>query len=79
MVFASLEFLTLFLPAFMLVYALVRPGGRNHVLLIGSWLFYGWLSPTFLLLHVVLTVIGWLGGLLVEHTPRTVSASEFVC
>lgn len=48
MVFASLEFLTLFLPAFMLVYALVRPGGRNHVLLFGSWLFYGWLSPTFL-------------------------------
>lgn len=68
MVFASLEFLLLFLPTFMLVYALVRPGGRNHVLLIGSWIFYGWLSPAFLLLHVVLTVVGWVGGLLVELT-----------
>ena len=59
MVFASLEFLILFLPAFMLVYALVSPGGRNHVLLFGSWFFYGWLSPAFLLLHVLLTVVGW--------------------
>ena len=68
MVFASLEFLILFLPAFMLVYALVSPGGRNHVLLFGSWFFYGWLSPAFLLLHVLLTVVGWVGGLLVERT-----------
>lgn len=29
MVFASLEFLLLFLPTFMLVYALVRPGGAT--------------------------------------------------
>ena len=31
-------------------------------------MFYGWLSPAFLLLHVVLTVLGWVGGLLVELT-----------
>lgn len=68
MVFASLEFLLLFLPAFMLVYALARPAGRNHVLLVGSWLFYGWLSPAFLLLHVLLTVLGWLGGLMLQRT-----------
>jgi alginate O-acetyltransferase complex protein AlgI len=68
MVFASLEFLTLFLPAFLLVYALVKPGGRNIVLLVGSWLFYSWLSPMFLLLHVVLTIVGWIGGLLVDRT-----------
>ncbi|VXC43602.1 putative alginate O-acetylase AlgI [Pseudomonas sp. 8Z] len=66
MVFASVEFLILFLPAFMLVYALARPGGRNPVLLFGSWLFYAWLSPMFLLLHIALTVLGWVGGLLVE-------------
>ncbi|MFV3383258.1 MBOAT family O-acyltransferase [Pseudomonas sp. NY15354] len=68
MVFASLEFLTLFLPLFMLVYALSPSGGRNVVLLIGSWLFYGWLSPLFLLLHMVLTVIAWVGGLLVDRS-----------
>ncbi|MFG0466101.1 MBOAT family O-acyltransferase [Pseudomonas putida] len=67
MVFASLEFLLLFLPAFMLVYALGRPAWRNTILLIGSWLFYGWLSPLFLALHMVLTVIAWVGGLIVDR------------
>ncbi|WP_145190901.1 MBOAT family protein [Pseudomonas sp. URMO17WK12:I11] len=68
MVFASLEFLTLFLPLFMLVYALSRPAWRNGVLLIGSWLFYGWLSPLFLLLHMLLTAIAWAGGLAVDRS-----------
>ncbi|MGM3424820.1 MBOAT family O-acyltransferase [Pseudomonas benzopyrenica] len=67
MVFASLEFLTLFLPLFLLVYALARPGGRNGVLLVGSWLFYGWLSPLFLLLHMALALLAWIGGLLVDR------------
>lgn len=67
MVFASLEFLTLFLPAFLLVYALGRPAWRNVILLLGSWLFYGWLSPLFLTLHVVLTIVAWIGGLLVDR------------
>ena len=73
MVFASLEFLLLFLPAFMLVYALARPSGRNLVLLLGSWFFYGWLSPAFLLLHIVLTIGGWVGGLLVAGSGETTS------
>jgi len=68
MVFASLEFLTLFLPAFLLVYALARPGWRNLILLLGSWLFYGWLSPLFLFLHMVLTLLAWVGGLLVDRS-----------
>lgn len=73
MVFASLEFLTLFLPLFMLVYALSPARGRNLVLLLGSWFFYGWLSPLFLLLHVVLTVIAWAGGLAVDPMFRSVA------
>lgn len=67
MVFASLEFLTLFLPLFLLIYALGPPAWRNVVLLIGSWLFYGWLSPLFLSLHVLLTIVAWVGGLLVNR------------
>ncbi|MFS2160414.1 MBOAT family protein [Pseudomonas sp. Pseusp122] len=67
MVFASLEFLTLFLPLFMLIYALVPQRGRNLVLLIGSWLFYGWLSPLFLSLHMALTIVAWGGGLLIDR------------
>lgn len=74
MVFASLEFLTLFLPLFLLVYALAPEGRRNVVLLLGSWLFYGWLSPLFLFLHMALTVLAWVGGLLVDRAREGGSA-----
>ena len=68
MVFASLEFLTLFLPAFLLVYLLTPSGGRNAVLLVGSWLFYGWWSPWYLWLLVANTVVVWAGALAIERT-----------
>ncbi|WP_353194398.1 MBOAT family O-acyltransferase [Pusillimonas noertemannii] len=63
MIFTSIEFLTLFLPAFLLVYAVSPAAWRNTVLLVGSWIFYGWWSPTFLLLFIGLTVLAWIGGL----------------
>lgn len=66
MVFASLEFLALFLPLFLCAYALSPAAGRNVTLLIGSWLFYGWLSPRFLAVHVLLTITAWVGGLLID-------------
>ncbi len=69
MVFTSLEFLTLFLPLVLLIYVLARPHWRNGVLLVGSWVFFGWLSPMFMLLHTVLTVITWIGGLLIDRAP----------
>ncbi|MBU4609752.1 MBOAT family protein [Achromobacter sp. GG226] len=68
MVFASLEFLTLFLPAFLLAYLLTPSGGRNAVLMLGSWLFYGWWSPWYLWLLVANTVVVWAGALAIERT-----------
>lgn len=71
MVFASLEFLTVFLPAFLLLYALTPARAKNTLLLLASWLFYGWWSPLFLLLFMALTALAWVGGLLVERAgPR---------
>ena len=69
MVFASLEFLTLFLPLFFLLYALARPRYRNGVLVVCSWFFYAWWSPVFLLLFIGLTLLGWVGGLVIEAAP----------
>jgi alginate O-acetyltransferase complex protein AlgI len=72
MVFASLEFLTLFLPAFLILYVLAGLGGgravhrRNAVLLASSWVFYGWWSPVFLFLFIGLTLLGWVGGILID-------------
>jgi alginate O-acetyltransferase complex protein AlgI len=68
MVFASLEFLTIFLPAFLALYAVVGPTRRNATLLLSSWVFYGWWSPIFLLLFMFLAVMGWVGGLAIDAT-----------
>ncbi|MGB6105435.1 MAG: MBOAT family protein [Pusillimonas sp.] len=69
MVFTSIEFLTLFLPAFLLIYALAPNAWRNAVLLAGSWIFYGWWSPVFLLLFIALTILAWTGGLVLAVQP----------
>jgi alginate O-acetyltransferase complex protein AlgI len=69
MVFASLEFLTLFLPAFLLIYALSPAAWRNAVLLASSWVFYGWWSPLLLSLFIGLTLVGWVGGLVIDRFP----------
>ncbi|MET0210730.1 MAG: MBOAT family O-acyltransferase [Burkholderiaceae bacterium] len=82
MVFASLEFLTLFLPAFLLVYALSPARWRNAVLLFCSWAFYGWWSPLLLSLFVGLTLVGWVGGLVIDrfddHRARLRALTVFI-
>ena len=67
MIFSSIEFLTLFLPAFLAIYALCPNPARNATLLIGSWIFYGWWSPTFLLLLIGVTALAWAGGLVLDR------------
>ena len=69
MVFASLEFLTLFLPAFFACYFLTPQRLRNHTLLIGSWLFYAWWTPKFLILIIALTIVTWLAAILIDKSP----------
>jgi len=68
MVFASLEFLTLFLPAFLIVHTLSPARWRNAVLLVASWIFYGWWSPILLVLFICLTLVGWVGGLAIDRS-----------
>ncbi|WJJ94303.1 MBOAT family O-acyltransferase [Neopusillimonas aromaticivorans] len=67
MVFTSLEFLTLFLPGFFILYGLTPIAWRNVTLLLGSWLFYAWWSPMFLVLLIGITFIAWLGALAMEN------------
>ena len=68
MVFASLEFLTLFLPLFFALYLLTPQRWRNHTLLFGSWLFYAWWTPKFLLLIIALTILAWGAAILIDKT-----------
>ena len=48
MLFGSLLFLSIFLPAVLLVYYSVSPKSRNSVLLVASLIFYGWGEPRLL-------------------------------
>lgn len=67
MVFASVEFLALFLPLFFLAYLLVPARGRNPILLLASWIFYGWWQPIFLLLLIGVTVFSYWCGLVIDR------------
>ena len=68
MIFASLEFLGLFLPLFLLLYAAAPRGWRNAVLMLSSWVFYAWWTPAFLTMLVGLTVLSWTGGLAIDRS-----------
>lgn len=63
MVFASFEFLCLFLPLFLVVNAAVPVRARNLVILVFSYAFYAWWRVDFLLLLMFVTGISWAGAL----------------
>jgi len=62
MVFSSVEFLALFLPLFFAAYLATPSGQRNLTLCFGSWVFYAWWKPVFLLLIVGITFVAWFLG-----------------
>ncbi len=66
MVFSSLEFLLLFLPATLLIYFTVPLKARNIVLLAVSLVFYGWGEPLYVFLMVFTIIADYAFGLLVE-------------
>lgn len=68
MVFASLEFLLLFLPVFLLVYSFTPARFKNFILLIFSWAFYAWWSVAFLLLFIAISLWTWLIGIAIEKS-----------
>lgn len=68
MVFASLEFLTLFLPVFFALYFATPQQFRNYTLLFGSWVFYAWWTPKYLFLIIALTVVTWLAAIWIDQS-----------
>src|SRR5580704_11300056 len=71
MVFSSVEFLALFLPLFFVAYLATPSGTRNLTLCFGSWVFYAWWKPVFLLLIVGITFVAWfLGRVIAESDDR---------
>ena len=71
MVFSSLIFLYLFLPACLLLYLI--PGGvryKNAVLILFSLLFYAWGEPIYLFLMIGIALANWSFGLLIGSFRR---------
>ena len=68
MLFSSLEFLYLFLPATLLFYFISPRGAKNYVLLVASLVFYGISAPRLLPLLLAVCFIDYALGLCVEHS-----------
>lgn len=72
MVFSSLTFLLLFLPALLAVYFACRNiRWRNTVLLIGSLLFYAWGEPLYVLVMAGVTLLVYAGTLAFQAAKTT--------
>ncbi|MBV9755987.1 MAG: MBOAT family protein, partial [Alphaproteobacteria bacterium] len=68
MVFGSPQFLFLFLPFALLVYAATPRRGRNLALLLVSLLFYAWGEAGHLWLLLALIAVNWVAGLAIAGT-----------
>lgn len=63
MLFTSYAFLFLFLPVFFLLYLALPAKGRVYLIVIGSYIFYGFWRLDFCLLLLGVSLVGYLGGL----------------
>jgi alginate O-acetyltransferase complex protein AlgI len=69
LVFSSVAFLFLFLPAVLGLYFFARPRFRNAVLVAASLLYYSWGEPAFLPIVLTSIILNYGFGLLVELAP----------
>ena len=79
MVFSSLIFLYVFLPAVLLLYYLLPRRGRNAVLLFFSIVFYAWGEPVFVLGIIASVIINYFFGLALEkHKSKALLALNII-
>lgn len=67
MVFSSLPFLFLFLPAVLLGYYLLRGRARNYFLLLANLIFYAYGEPVYLLLMLASILVNYGAAVLIER------------
>ena len=66
MLFSSITFLYRFLPAVLLLYAVMPRRGKNAVLLAASLIFYFWGEPKYTILLLISSLSDYLHGLYIE-------------
>ncbi|MEE3467735.1 MAG: MBOAT family O-acyltransferase, partial [Eubacterium sp.] len=71
MVFSSLLFLYIFLPAVLLLYYILPRKGRNAILLLFSLIFYAWGEPVYVLGILASVIVNYVFGIALEkHKSR---------
>lgn len=79
MVFSSLLFVYLFLPANLICYALISDvRKKNACILIFSLVFYAWMSPAYLILLMIMALVNYTGALLIEKYRGSKKAAVFL-
>ena len=71
MLFSSISFLYYFLPVVLIAYFLVPISMKNIILLFSSLFFYGWGESKYVFLMIIIIVIGYIMGLLIEKYRET--------
>lgn len=70
MVFSSIVFLCIFLPAVIILYYICPVFLRNFFLFLASLLFYAWGEPAYILIMLFSTVFDYMNGRLLEFTEK---------
>ncbi len=67
MVFSSIIFLFVYLPAVLLLYYITPKKGRNLLIFVVNLIFYGWGEPKLVVLMIISTLINYISGLLIGN------------
>ena len=70
MLFSSLLFIFIFFPLCLLIYYLVPFKFKNIVLLIFSLIFYAWGEPKFILLMLLVSLLNYISGLIIDKNDN---------
>ncbi|WP_373216497.1 MBOAT family protein [Ruminococcus sp. 5_1_39BFAA] len=70
MVFSSMIFLWIFLPAVLITYFICPQRFRNLLLVLFSLLFYAWGEPKYIILMLISVTINYVSGILLEKYPE---------
>ncbi|AQS57670.1 MBOAT family O-acyltransferase [Desulforamulus ferrireducens] len=78
MVFSSLLFVYIFLPAMLCAYYVAPRNIKNLILVLGSLVFYAWGEPIYVLLMIFISVFDYINGLLLDKYAQRKAVCRLV-
>ncbi len=76
MLFSSIPFLYYFVPIVFVLYFLVPNKLKNFILLVASLFFYAWGEPSYVIIMIGVSVVGYIFGLLIDRFRSKKSLSK---